>query len=538
MKLKVHFVDDRYKDGVFDELKINLLLNNAKHTTSDAERKALCESIFDFKAFDKVDEAISYYNDNGKDFYPDLIVIDIDFSTLSGQGYDAKLLLTWGITMGEYIKKKIPECALIFLTGQASNTDVTDALKEKGINISKLDLIFPDEKSAIYIGRLEEKLKEIAKKKVSDLSEGTRRKLEKLEDYDVLPDEIDLGLQVINSRSLLWGYCDIKQKTKSETKQIFMDLLQGTGHICNFSGDWKDVDGCLRKALNNYQQKEDYNELKLNIDKKALNFFLELLRVKEKFEKTDAKASILMQKNHLNNITTTCQDNNSVFKERMIARRIALGYNHLFGNTTTPLTLETLCQLLHNKTTGYQEEIDKSTTSKKDNKKKKVFIWEYVKQTPASQPKPIFNKLGISYSTTTIGSSLDKAGNVKNYKTIKLNTNIEDRNSMLLEEREWILNFIDNTILLRLFLDEFTIDINDENNDIIKIIGHNDLKKDYIDLDDFEAIVDKLRVYPLIFARFIQILNDFFNNSDEYATVKPFLAKMLNIPQLNLNNSK
>jgi hypothetical protein len=344
-------------------------------------------------------------------------------------------------------------------------------------------------------------LKEALVKKIfrDVLEDSDRKRLTKkaaagsLTQHDI----IKIGERSYTIGQLLCGWKEPTTLLLIELNSLISDLLHETDPKIAFNGsNWKR--GYERLMLDEYLESEHHETAMDTIEFASLNLLLEVLAIRKEY---DGEVEKCLTKNTIPLFCHSCksdaQDNDSIFEQKMIARRVFFAHSYLYPKGDQILTLDILFSLLKRNIT-VDHEADALIDTGELSGKLGLFS------------KPVITKT-IVFS--------DKDGRTKKRKK-RISQVIATRKTMLLEEFRWLKQTAALAPAIRNFLDDF---------DPPKSLSNSLQNKftESIDISDFRHALDMTKQYHLsAYQETLQRVRDAVQFLPE---ISPIISKYLRI---------
>lgn len=249
-KLKIHCFDDESIPASWVEIAICPF-----HKKSSIFRRNWTKENVEYKRFQSVGEAISYYEETNN--YPDLIAIDIDSRELHPSfklsdilsdeqidliplryRVDDEKTSTRGKQLMEYAIENFPNSQMFYISSQFGNTEVFNKVVRNAFN-EGLTAIPRDKAQGFYGIQLPilEELKKVAKKYLYKLDSYTKielkNKLCELNKGDFLDLKVNIDYKEYHIKDILIAYLPLEENEfKIEINKLFFSDLSLAASEC------------------------------------------------------------------------------------------------------------------------------------------------------------------------------------------------------------------------------------------------------------------------------------------------------------------
>ncbi|HVV06860.1 MAG TPA: hypothetical protein VHC96_21660 [Puia sp.] len=351
-----------------------------------------------------LDEAYKYISENK--WKIDLVFIDEVFKNL-----DASSKLRSGFGLGMAMLKETSFIPKVMFTANAYSAELSTEASVEGEFIDFISKAVVSQKNISSILDRVTKRKGFAQKKIQKKEaralvlkerfkalnptqrDNLRTKLGK--NYRFLGEVIDIGAGFrMDVNEWLEGYCDMDVINNEGVKKILAEFLHLTEATIVFKGEWQKEDSETRRLLSAYESSPDYKNERHAIDVAAFNWLMEVLTIRWKF--TGEHNIRLSKTMALSGITRKClpgRNNDIIFQQKLIARRVIIGHRRIIKNEYDRLPLINLINLLIDGWTG---------TYVKDNGANKNYK-DHGDIPAGKQPKSVLNNnLGLGYASQEV----------------------------------------------------------------------------------------------------------------------------------------
>jgi len=338
-RIKIHNIED--DEGHSTWVKYSFYLGEFALDKKDKDN--FIDDNFEFKRFKVVGKAIQYYKDT-KD-YPDIIIIDIDFSGLSNNSeinHELEATRDRGLDMIRFALQYFPDKIIIPFTGQYSL--IYREFKEFEhllSHIPKMDKGQPDNLEYENTDRL----RKVAKKYFAFLTLSQRKHIKSLlneeDENKILKYPLMFGKHRFQLRHLLLGWWEQGEENIKNVRGAIESLLKSTEREYDFQGFWekgKAYEPIWRSYLEEDNQSK-YDE----VNYAAFNFLLECVfwhkAGNDEFIDGDS-GNLKIDSTFYNvNARVTSKLNNEyetdrkweIFKAKLIGRRVLMGWGKFYN---------------------------------------------------------------------------------------------------------------------------------------------------------------------------------------------------------------
>jgi hypothetical protein len=328
-KFSLHLIDDNVV--MVKSVQLALFINGA------------CDDLLDFKYFQSVGEAIAHYTDNGGNNFPDIALVDIDFTDEDlDESEKGKLK---GFELIKYLSKNAKNRTEIFAFTAFNNRKEVMAelyhLNLPGKLISKGSEI--DAQVSIPIQMI---LQEMAKNVIKNLNREKRHQLTKLDDNfaEFKVSATERGRPKKNTKPdgkseniyhlpcLLAGWGDVRNLKRAEVQEIVNKILIGETSETKLTGNWAESKSWERILYNQYTNLtiEDHDVKFKYIYQQAFELMIELMSIQ------DSPPTKIGEIFHLSarftgfSVYKTLSENTPIryFEDKLIGRLALLALDH------------------------------------------------------------------------------------------------------------------------------------------------------------------------------------------------------------------
>lgn len=427
-KLSIHNIEDDSQDS--RKVKLSLCFDNENKIDDDTLRLKFVENNYIFKRFVFVGEAINYY-ETTKD-YPDIIVIDIDFTKLDAiPNIDAiEISNTRGIDMIKYVLQYLPEQTLmVILTGQAQNVfrEVQPFMNNRNFIMKDVGKSNFENIESVLI----QYLKETAKNYFKTIPLTQRGDLKRLltsrstSIQDILQHNIVFDNFVFQLEYLLIGYCTISYNKSSgiinkEYSDLYEDinkLIRITNRNFEFTGDWRTNNNGVPKMVEIHINNPIPEFIHL-VNKHSFSLLLEILAMVRGLTTEEIKVRDYLKIRPTCGISNTTVEENAielfmlkiltkkslsrnepvrVFIDKLVARRILLIIQNFISDDKDEFC--SVCDILiDNAINDKTTETEREKRGKKDNNT--LAKWEHTRLNNLCNTKLGLTKIGtVNFET-------------------------------------------------------------------------------------------------------------------------------------------